>query len=53
MPEDPIYKTLLRGFLPDFLHLFFLEIAERLDFLAVEKLDREEFTDLLGGEVLR
>jgi hypothetical protein len=49
VPEDPIFKTLLREFLPDFLHLFFPEIAQRLDLSTVEFLDREEFTDLLAG----
>jgi hypothetical protein len=49
MPEDPIYKTLLREFLPDFLSLFFPEVATRLDFNTVQFLDREEFSDLPAG----
>lgn len=49
MPEDPIFKTLLREFLPDFLHLFFPEVAARLDFTTLQFLDREEFTEIPLG----
>jgi hypothetical protein len=45
MDHDQRFKTLLREFFADFLHLFFAEWAARLDLSAVEWADKEVYPD--------
>jgi len=49
MTHDPLFKNVLRAFLPDFLRLFFPAVAGRLDFTDLTFLDKEAFTDLPRG----
>jgi hypothetical protein len=51
MNHDQLFKELLREFLPEFMALFFPDIAARLDFTRVEFLDKENFTDFPDGAV--
>ncbi len=47
--HDPLIKQILQTFLPEFVTLFYPDIAERLDFATVEWIDKEVFTDPPGG----
>ena len=49
MGHDQRFKEFLQTFLREFLRLFFPEVERRLDFRAVEFLDKEVFTDLGEG----
>ena len=49
MPQDQLFKELLRAFLREFLELFYPDVAARLDFGRVTFLDKETFTDLPEG----
>jgi hypothetical protein len=49
-PHDALFKETLRAFLPEFVALFYPEVAARLDFArGVEFLDKETFTDIPDG----
>lgn len=50
MDHDQRFKHLLREFFREFMELFFPDRAVRLDFSAVEWLDKELFTDPPQGE---
>src|SRR5713101_3453276 len=50
MDHDQRFKHLLREFFREFMELFFPAQAARLDFTAVEWLDKELFTDPPQGE---
>jgi hypothetical protein len=45
MDHDQRFKTLIREFFADFLHLFFRDWAARLDLRTVEWLDKELYPD--------
>ena len=49
MPQDQLFKELLRAFFREFLELFYPDVAARLDFGRVTFLDKETFTDLPEG----
>ena len=49
MPQDQLFKELLRAFFREFLELFYPEVAARLDFARTTFLDKETFTDLPEG----
>jgi len=49
MGHDQTFKEFLRGFLRDFLALFFPEVEARLDFGALRFLDVESFTSFPEG----
>ena len=46
MGHDQRFKEFLQTFLQEFLKLFFPDVESRLDFRAIEFLDKEFFTDL-------
>jgi hypothetical protein len=50
--HDQRFKTLLREFFPEFLQLFFPDLAARLDLSRPEWLDKELFPDPPHGEAL-
>ncbi|MBC7806133.1 MAG: hypothetical protein H7145_08285 [Akkermansiaceae bacterium] len=43
--HDPLIKQFLQTFLPEFMEGFYPEVAARLDFSAVQWLDKESFPD--------
>lgn len=49
MPQDQLFKELLRAFFREFLELFYPDVAAGLDFARVTFLDKETFTDLPEG----
>ncbi len=49
--HDPLIKQFLQTFLPEFMEGFYPDVAARLDFSAVQWLDKESFPDPPGGEV--
>ena len=50
--HDQLFKELLTTFFGDFLDLFFPELAADLDRQNIAFLDKELFTDSIGGESL-
>src|SRR5262245_6827353 len=50
MDHDQRFKTLIQEFFGEFLELFFVEWARRLDCSAVEWLDKEVFSDPPEGQ---
>jgi hypothetical protein len=51
MGQDQLFKAILEGLLPDFLELFFPEVAERLDFETLRFLGKEVFANVPDGRV--
>ncbi|TDI34263.1 MAG: transposase, partial [Acidobacteria bacterium] len=51
MGHDQLFKTLLEEFFPDFLGLFYPDVAKQLDFSQVRFLNAELFTDFPDGSV--
>lgn len=49
MTHDQLFKELLKSFLPEFMQLFYPDVAARLDFTNTPFLDKETFTDLPEG----
>jgi hypothetical protein len=49
VPQDQLFKDLLREFFREFLELFYPDVAAHLDFTRVTFLDKETFTDLPEG----
>lgn len=47
--HDPLFKTLLRAFFPEFLYLVSPEVAAKLHLRRAAFLDKELFTDETGG----
>ena len=43
--HDPLIKQFLQTFLPEFMKGFYPDVAARLDFSAVQWLDKESFPD--------
>ncbi|MBC8228314.1 hypothetical protein H8E77_02045 [bacterium] len=50
MEYDQLFKNLLKTFFKQFIELFFPEVAPRLDWLEIEFLQQEKFTDIPAGE---
>lgn len=50
MGHDQLFKEILRGFLPEFLELFFPEVSARLDFSSLRFPNREVFTAFPDGQ---
>jgi len=50
MEYDQLFKNLLKTFFQPFIELFFPEVAPRLDWLEIEFLEQEKFTDIPEGE---
>ena len=48
--KDQVFKELLREFFPDFVRLFYPQIAAQLDWSTLRFLDKETFTDFPRGE---
>jgi predicted transposase/invertase (TIGR01784 family) len=48
--HDRLFKELLRAFFPEFLELFFSDLAASLDRTNINFLDKEILPDLLAGE---
>ena len=53
MAHDQLWKELLSTFFREFMECFFPAVAARLDFSAVEVLDKELFTDVPEGLLRR
>jgi len=53
MGHDQRFKEFLQTFLQEFLKLFFPDVESRLDFRAIEFLDKEVFTNLAEGSSRR
>ena len=49
MEYDQLFKILLKTFFKQFIELFFPEVAPRLDWLEIEFLEQEKFTDIPAG----
>jgi len=49
VPQDQLFKELLRAFLREFLDLFYPDISAQLDFGQVVFLDKKTFTDVPEG----
>jgi predicted transposase YdaD len=47
--HDQIFKTLFKSFFQEFLEGFLPEVAKEIDFLSVNFLDQEFFTDINKG----
>ena len=50
MSHDQLFKELLQAFFREFMELFYLDVAARLDFSRVSFLDKETFTDFPQGD---
>ena len=50
MEYDQLFKDFLRTFFKNFIALFFPEVHERLNWLEIEFLEKEEFTDIPKGK---
>jgi len=48
--HDQLFKELLTTFFVEFLELFFPSVLEYLDTDSIQFVDKELFTDVLGGE---
>ncbi|MBB6053596.1 hypothetical protein [Armatimonas rosea] len=48
--KDQVFKELLKEFFPDFIELFYPQIAAQLDWSTLRFLDKETFTDFPRGE---
>ena len=48
--HDQLFKELLTTFFVEFLELFFPSVLEYLDTDSIQFVDKELFTDLVGGE---
>jgi len=53
MGHDQLFKEILRGFLPEFLELFFPEVSARLDFSSLRFPNREVFHRVSGRAAAR
>jgi len=50
MEYDQLFKDFLKTFFKNFIALFFPEVHERLNWLEVEFLEKEKFTDIPKGK---
>jgi hypothetical protein len=48
--HDQLFKELLTTFFVEFLELFFPSVLEYLDTDSIQFVDKELFTDVVGGE---
>jgi hypothetical protein len=47
--HDTLFKQILNELFPQFMELFYPDIAKRLNFTTLEKLDKETFSDFAKG----